>query len=136
MGVKGVQNVPSLQRGGARPKGFREVTTLTGLSSWSPPRSRSQAATQFARLEHERTRLEDELLSRTVIQRELQARLARVHEHLAAVRPMLDTFPGEGCGRTFSAETTAAEDPGRQPGDASGDEPRPEETYPTMSLEY
>ena len=101
MGVKGVQNVPSLQRGEARPKGFREVATLTGLSRWSPPRSRSQAATQFARLEHERTRLEDELRSRTVIQRELQARLARVYEHLAAVRPMLDTFPGLGCGITF-----------------------------------
>ena len=123
--AKGLQQVRSLRGGGNRAKGLREVPTLTGQVGWSPPRGRAQAATEFARLEHERSRLEDELVMRASMQRELEARLQLVSGRLAVVMQMLNNEP-------VSRAASAA------PIDAApaAEEQEPESVYQTISIEY
>ena len=75
MNVKGAQDLPSLRRRSTKPKGLREVANLTGQVVWTPPHGRAQAATEYARLEQERIRLEDELSTRALIQVQLSTRL-------------------------------------------------------------
>lgn len=123
--AKGLQQVRSLRGGGNRAKGLREVPTLTGQVGWSPPRGRAQAATEFARLEHERSRLEDELGMRVALQRELEARLRLVYRRLAMVRQMLG---GELVGKAASAAPIAAA--------PTDEEQEPESVYQTVSIEY
>ena len=70
MDVKGLQQVRKLQTGGGRARGLRQVPTLAGQAERLPPRSRAQAATEFARLENERARIVDELVMRAAMQQE------------------------------------------------------------------
>ena len=123
--AKGLQQVRSLRGGRNRAKGVREVPTLSGQVGWSPPRGRAQAATEFARLEHERSRLEDELVMRASMQRELEARLQLVSGRLAVVMQMLNNEP-------VSRAASAA------PIDAApaAEEQEPESVYQTISIEY
>jgi hypothetical protein len=127
--AKGLQQVRSLRggAGGHRAKGMREVPTLTGQVGWSPPRSRAQAATEFARLEHERSRLQDEMAMRAALQLELEGRLELVCRRLAMVREMLYEEPVR---RAVPAAPVAAAPA------AEEQEQEPETGYQTISIEY
>ena len=129
--AKGLQEVRSQRGGGNRAKGPREVPTLTGQVAWSPPRSRAQAVTEFARLEHERLRLETELGTRAALQRDLEARLQLVSRRLVMVMQMLND---ESVTRAVSAARVNARvyaAPAQQEPD-----PEPESVYQTISIEY
>lgn len=128
MKPKGMQCVPSLLGTGvSRVAGLHESATATGRTG-----SRAQAATAFARLEHERVRLEDKLDAQVVIQAQLEARVQRVHGQLALLRTKLDEISGEEGAlppRTMRAPRAVREAANNGP-------PRAEDELEMVSLEY
>jgi hypothetical protein len=70
-------------------KGLREVPTVQGLSNRSVPSTREHAATEFARLEHEKARLERELTIWLENQRRTEARMEQVCQRLSLLRQTL-----------------------------------------------
>ena len=96
------------------PRGLHEVQTVTGASVPGSSRDRVQAAAVVARLERERSRLEEELQARAVIQRKLEDRLKRVRRRLAAMQATLPEAP--------TTAATSQQDPGAG--------------YTSFSLEY
>ena len=128
--AKGLQQVRSQRGGGNRVKGPREVPTLTGQVAWSPPRSRARAVTEFARLEHERLRLETELGTRAALQRDLEARLQLVSRRLVMVMQMLNDEPVRRAAPGVPGDAAPID---AAPAD---EEPEPENVYQTVSIEY
>ena len=90
-----------------RPKGMAYVTTLLGAGVIKVPGlhesttatgntgSRAQAASEFARLERERVRLEDKLSALAVTQSQTETRLDALYRRMAMVRLELDEIPAE-----------------------------------------
>ena len=90
-----------------RPKGMAYVTTLLGAGVIKVPGlhesttatgntgSRAQAASEFARLERERVRLEDKLSALGVARLQTEARLDALYRRMAMVRKELDEIPAE-----------------------------------------
>ena len=128
--AKGLQEVRSQRGGGNRVRGPREVPTLTGQVAWSPPRSRAQAVTEFARLEHERLRLETELGTRAALQRDLEARVRLVSQRLAMVMQMLNDEPVRRAAPAAPVGTAPVE------AKPAVEEQVPESVYQTVSIEY
>jgi septal ring factor EnvC (AmiA/AmiB activator) len=77
-------------------KGMRDIPTIQGLSSRSVPDTKPQAATELARLEHEKARLERELNIWIANQKKTEDRLRQVEERLALVRQVLDPTAAGG----------------------------------------
>lgn len=130
--------VPSLLGiGVSRIAGLHESATATGRTG-----SRAQAAIAFARLEHERVRLEDKLDAQVVIQAQLEARVQRVHEQLALLRTKLDAISGEEGAlparavRAPRVVREAANDGLPHAKDELEESSDFQETYQIMSLEY
>ena len=93
-------------------RGMRDIPTIQELNKQPVPMTRPQAATELARLEHEKARLERELRMWTENQEKTEERLQRVKERLALVQEVL----------TLSA-TDSSEKPARtrRPRAAKGD---------------
>jgi hypothetical protein len=70
-------------------RGMRDIPTIQGLSSRSVPNTRPQAATELARLEHEKARLERELKMWIDNQKRTESRLRLVEERLALVQQVV-----------------------------------------------
>jgi hypothetical protein len=70
-------------------RGMRDIPTIQGLSSRSVPATRPQAATELARLEHEKARLERELKMWIGNQKRTESRLRLVEERLALVQQVM-----------------------------------------------
>ena len=64
---------------------MRDIPTNYGLNNRSLPKTREQAVTELARLEHEKSRLERELKIWTENQQQTQTRIEQVTERLALV---------------------------------------------------
>jgi len=79
-----------------RTRGMRDIPTIQGLSSRSVPDTRPQAATELARLEPEKARLERELKMWVNNQKKTEDRLRQVEERLALVRQVLIPPDAEG----------------------------------------
>lgn len=79
-----------------RTRGMRDIPTIQGLSRRAVPNTRPQAATEMARLEHEKARLERELRIWIHSQKRTEDRLRRVEERLARVRKVLGPLAAEG----------------------------------------
>jgi len=81
---KGLRYAHTLRSTGVpRVDGVHEVATVTGRLGWTPPQSRARAAVQAAGLRRERTRLQDELGARQVVQAQLDARVRAADRRLA-----------------------------------------------------
>lgn len=77
-------------------RGMRDIPTTHGLRSVSVPNTTPQAATELARLEHEKARLERELKTWIYNLKRTEERLRRVEERLALVQQVLVPPAGEG----------------------------------------
>ncbi len=73
-----------------KPKGIRDVPTLQLLTKRTLLSAREQAATDLARLEHEKARLERELKLWTTKQVETEKRLAHVRQQLGMLQQVLN----------------------------------------------
>ena len=120
-----------------RPKGMQYVTTLLGTGVSKAPGlhesatatgntgSRAQAASEFARLERERVRLEEKLSMQAVIAAQTEARLDGICRSLELVRRQLDETPSEAARSTRPARTPPKAAPARPA--ARPAQPAPEE---------
>jgi len=100
-----------------RPKGMQYLTTLLGAGVSKAPGlhesatatgntgSRAQAASEFARLERERVRLEEKLSMQAVITEQTEIRLEGICRNLEMVRRELDEIPAEAARSTRPART-------------------------------
>ena len=70
-------------------KSMRDIPTIQGIHSRSVPTTKPQAATELARLEHEKARLERELKMWFVNQKRTEGRLMQVEERLALVKQVM-----------------------------------------------
>jgi len=121
-----------------RPKGMQYVTTLLGTGVSKAPGlhesatatgntgSRAQAASEFARLERERVRLEEKLSMQAVIAAQTEARLDGICRSLEMVRRQLDETPAEAAARAARAARIAPKGPPARPG-ARAPQTAPEE---------
>ena len=106
-----------------RPKGMQYLTTLLGAGVSKAPGlhesatatgntgSRAQAASEFARLERERVRLEEKLSMQAVLTAQTEARLENICARLDIVRRELDEIPAEterAAGAAVPAKKAAA----------------------------
>ena len=69
--------------------GMRDIPTIQGLHSRSVPATQPQTATELARLEHEKARLERELKMWFGNQKRTESRLMEVEERLALVKQVM-----------------------------------------------
>jgi hypothetical protein len=74
---------------------MRDIPTIQGLTNRSVPATREHAATEFARLEHEKARLERELTMWIENQRKTESRLQHVRQRLTLLRQALVPPTGE-----------------------------------------
>jgi len=100
-----------------RPKGMQYLTTLLGAGVSKAPGlhesatatgntgSRAQAASEFARLERERVRLEEKLSMQAVITEQTEIRLEGICRNLEMARRELDEIPAEAVRSTRPART-------------------------------
>jgi hypothetical protein len=92
-----------LGAGVSKAPGLHESATATGNTG-----SRAQAASEFARLERERVRLEEKLNMQAVIAAQTQTRLESIHRSLDVVRRQLDEIPAEADARAAWTPRPAA----------------------------
>ena len=71
------------------PPGLRQVATLKTLADAARPRTHYQLISRFARLENERVRLERERDMWLARQAAVDRKLAKLHEQIALLRPLL-----------------------------------------------
>jgi len=110
-----------------RPKGMQYVTTLLGTGVSKAPGlhesatatgntgSRAQAASEFARLERERVRLEEKLSMQAVIAAQTEARLDGICRSLELVRRQLDETPAEAARSARPTRTAPKTAPAARP---------------------
>ena len=110
-----------------RPKGMQYLTTLLGAGVSKAPGlhesatatgntgSRAQAASEFARLERERVRLEEKLSMQAVITEQTEVRLEGICRSLEMVRRELDETPAEAARSARSARTAPKTTPVARP---------------------
>lgn len=96
-------------------KGMRNVPRLQILSNRQVPENRAQAVTEFARLEHEKTRLENEL--RLWQSKELRTleRLKLVEERLDSLQQMLELVTKPAANRARGSQASPHPDPADDP---------------------
>jgi hypothetical protein len=92
-----------LGAGVSKAPGLHESATATGNTG-----SRAQTASEFARLERERVRLEEKLNMQAVIAAQTQTRLESIHRSLDVVRRQLDEIPAEADARAAWTPRPAA----------------------------
>jgi len=121
-----------------RPKGMQYLTTLLGAGVSKAPGlhesatatgntgSRAQAASEFARLERERVRLEEKLSMQAVITEQTEVRLEGICRSLEMVRRELDEIPAEAARSARPARTAPKTAPAARPA-ARPAQPAPEE---------
>ena len=130
-----------------RPKGMQYLTTLLGAGVTKTPGlhesatatgktgSRAQAASEFARLERERVRLEEKLSTQAVLTSQTQARLEGICRRLETLRGELDQIPAEAAART--PQKVAPTQPGpRAAGAEPEEEDDPMEPFGVVPFEY
>lgn len=134
-----------------RPKGMQYLTTLLGTGVSKAPGlhesatatgntgSRAQAASEFARLERERVRLEEKLSTQAVIAAQTEARLEGICRSLEMVRRELDEIPAEAAARAARPLPKVA--PAARPAPRAGrDKPEEEddlmEPFEIVPFEY
>jgi len=103
-----------------RTRGMRDIPTIQGLNSRSVPNTRPQAATELAKLEHEKARLERELKMWIDNQRRTEGRLRRVEEQLALVKQVLVLLPAEGSTRRAKVRRSPTDKADSGEGEAQG----------------
>lgn len=109
-----------------RVKSMRDIPTIQGLQNRAVPTNRAQAIAEFARLEHEKARLQRELNLWTGNQKKTEERLSHVTERLALLQQVLEQQAADA-----PAKPGRAAAGGETDGD--GDHPR---GWKEMSLEY
>jgi peptidoglycan hydrolase CwlO-like protein len=108
-------------------RGMRDVPTIQGLRHRSLPDTREQAVAEFARLEHEKARLERELNMWVSNQQKTESRLRQVEERLALLEQIMNPPAAED-----TAKRTAAH---RSPTKEDSDEGAAQ-GWREVSLEY
>jgi hypothetical protein len=103
-------------------RGMRDVLTIQGMRNRVLPKNREQAATELARMEHEKARLEREMAMWVSNQRRTEVRLQHVNERLAMLEAMFNP-PG----------SKAAAVSRRAAGDEEEDEPQ---GWHQVSIQY
>ncbi|MEI6451088.1 MAG: hypothetical protein WCP98_14265 [Actinomycetes bacterium] len=109
-----------LGTGVSKAPGLHESATATGNTG-----SRAQAASEFARLERERVRLEEKLSMQAVIAAQTEARLDGICRSLELVRRQLDETPAEAARSARPTRTPPKAAPARPA--ARPAQPAPEE---------
>ena len=102
---------------------MRDISTIQGVTRRSEPKTRGQAVTTLAHLEHEQARLERELNIWLENQKQAELRLQKVKERIALLQQTL-------YGSSVDRRRTSAE---AGSGDDSGQEPK---NWQRISLEY
>ncbi|NTU78727.1 MAG: hypothetical protein HGA45_04890 [Chloroflexales bacterium] len=108
-----------------RPRGMRELTTIQGLSGRTVPSSREQIVAEQSRLEHERARLERELLMWQENERRTNERLNAALERLAMLTA--------ACAQSEGAPEAR---PAQRPAQRLADESEPATEWHEIVLEY
>lgn len=131
-----------------RPKGMQYLTTLLGTGVSKAPGlhesatatgntgSRAQAASEFARLERERVRLEEKLSAQAVLVAQTEARLEGICRRLEILRRELDEIPAEAAVRAPRAVREAANNGLPRAKGELEEGSNSLETYQIVSLEY
>ena len=104
-------------------KSMRSVPTIQGLAHRSVPSNRALAASELARMEHEKERLQGELTLWTAKQLETELRLEKANDRINALR---QTLLGSSDGHPSSEDT----------GRASTADDKKVKGWREMSLEY
>ncbi len=73
---------------------MREIPTIQGLRNKAVPSNREQIISEFARLEHEKARLERELSIWLANQKKTNDRIQHVQERLNMLQNLLDGLSG------------------------------------------
>lgn len=110
-----------------RARGMRDIPTIQGLRDRTIPETREQAVTEWARLEHEKARLEREMETWISNQRKTEERLRQVNERLARLQEML--------GLSDDEKSTRRPSRGPSTGDSAGDRDEAGD-WQEVSLEY
>jgi predicted nuclease with TOPRIM domain len=111
-----------------RARGMRDIPTVQGLRNRSTPETRQQAVTEWARLEHEKARLEREMETWISNQKKTEERLKQVNERRARLQEMLGVTGDE-------SPTTGR--PSRRPATRDSAENRTQSgSWQEVSLEY
>ncbi len=116
-------------------KGMRDVPTLQLLSKRKLFSTREQAASDMARLEHEKARLERELKLWMTKRAQTEKRLALVHQQLKTLQQVLDESAHKP--RTAKRRTArpAAKDQ-RKDRDNKTTNTVPQKTWREITMEY
>jgi len=101
-------------------KGMRDIPTIQGLNSRSVPDTRQQAATELARLEHEKARLERNLKMWINNQKKTEGRLRQVEERLALVQQVLVLPAADGSPKCVQARRSLSEESNGSEGKGQG----------------
>jgi len=102
---------------------MREIPTIQGLKNKAVPANREQIISEFARLEHEKARLERELSIWVTNQKKTNDRFQHVQERLNLLQGLLDGLSG-------------TEHPRRRPAAAEETPENNNTGYQEISLEY
>ncbi len=103
-------------------KGMRDVPTMQAIHSRNQKRSREQMVTEFARLEHEKARLERELQLWTKKKMVTEEALAKVQFELDEIQQDLMPAPSDSPPRNVVRRRTAQQATAGNDGDAQADE--------------
>ena len=99
-------------------RGMRDIPTIQGLNKQSAPTTRAEAATELARLEHEKVRLNRELKMWIGNQERTEGRLRRVEERLTILQQILDQTADDDSTQPSSQRRTKVRRPRTERGDS------------------
>ena len=102
-------------------KGMRDVPTMQAIYTRNQKRSREQMVTEFARLEHEKARLERELQLWTKKKAVTEEALAKVQSELDDIQQDLMPAPPDGEVRNPVRRRTSQQAPAGDEDDAQAD---------------
>ena len=108
-------------------KGMRDIPTVQGVRSCSVPNTQPQAATELARLEHEKARLKRELKIWLDNQERTEKQLRYVEDRLALVKQVLIPLAADDTAKRTAAPRSPTKE-GSGKGAAQG--------WREVSLEY
>lgn len=114
-------------------KGMRDIPTIQGLNKQSAPTTRPQAATELARLEHEKVRLERELKMWIGNQERTEGRLRRVEERLTILQQILNQTADDGSTKPSGRGRARVRQSRTEKGDSGEGETQ---TWREIPLEY
>jgi len=93
-----------------KPRGMHDIPTAQRLLSHSIPATPSKVATQLARMEQEKTRLEQELDVWVGKQQQTEERLQKVRQRIELLRRALDALPADEERKDSGGQLTAGEE--------------------------